>query len=380
MTAIIVQIQNNHAAALLEDGRFVRVPNRRYRLGQRVAMNRTAPMTRKLSAIAAALMLCIGLTGFAGHLFFSPYAYLSIDVNPSLELTLNRFNRVLAVEAVNEDGAEIAGELDLKRVRYAPVGQAVEETVSRLMASEYVQPEDENYVVIAASTAGGTRGEPLLQAASQAARSAAEKQQVTLTVVEVQADTARREEAKAQGTTPGKLAVVEQLMAGAETEAAQEDAHYWMERPVREIMREMADRDAARTQESTPPTGMPVNGTIAPQTSPAPRTSEAPVPEGKAATEGKATTESKAVSGGGQQQPQVTEAPTPARKETPTTGTTTETPKTQQTPAEQSGGPAATQSAQPPAQPEGEPPKQQEAPAQPGAAQNPQGQPQGGGQ
>lgn len=42
---------------------------------------------------------------------FTPTKILTIDINPSFEIKLNRFNRVLSVDAVSEDAEEIVNEL-----------------------------------------------------------------------------------------------------------------------------------------------------------------------------------------------------------------------------------------------------------------------------
>jgi hypothetical protein len=51
---------------------------------------------------------------FSGYLLYRmPVSYVSMDINPGIELTLNVFNRVIHVEATNEDGKGI---LNLARI------------------------------------------------------------------------------------------------------------------------------------------------------------------------------------------------------------------------------------------------------------------------
>lgn len=54
---------------------------------------------------AAVLMLVIGLGGYT--MLLVPVSYGSIDVNPSIELELNRIDRVISARAYNEDGERI---------------------------------------------------------------------------------------------------------------------------------------------------------------------------------------------------------------------------------------------------------------------------------
>lgn len=57
----------------------------------------------RIAAIAACLTLVACLIGGAAD-FLRPVAYVGIDVNPSVELTLNRFDIVVGTCALNDDG------------------------------------------------------------------------------------------------------------------------------------------------------------------------------------------------------------------------------------------------------------------------------------
>lgn len=46
--------------------------------------------------------------------YFTPTAEISIDINPSIELGVNRFDRVISVKGLNEDGQELTKGLDIK--------------------------------------------------------------------------------------------------------------------------------------------------------------------------------------------------------------------------------------------------------------------------
>lgn len=64
---------------------------------------------------AAVLVLII----FAGvTLYFTPTADINIDINLSVELGINRFNKVISVNALNDEGRELAKTLDIKYADY----------------------------------------------------------------------------------------------------------------------------------------------------------------------------------------------------------------------------------------------------------------------
>ena len=74
-------------------------------------------------AIAICFVVCFAFVG-GYHLYFTPTSIISIDVNPSIELSINRFNKVIKVQGYNEDGVNFAESLDVLHKNYH---QAVDE-------------------------------------------------------------------------------------------------------------------------------------------------------------------------------------------------------------------------------------------------------------
>ena len=93
---------------------------------------------RRLAPLLACLALVVALLGGGGWLWFTPTASVSVDINPSLELRLNRFSRVVAVEGANADGQALAQELGLRFLDCAAALEAIlaSDTVSALLAQD----------------------------------------------------------------------------------------------------------------------------------------------------------------------------------------------------------------------------------------------------
>ncbi len=66
------------------------------------------------------------LLGAAGDFTYTtPVAAISLDINPSIELTVNRFDRVIAATGYNADGEQVVAALDLKNKSYTAAMNAV---------------------------------------------------------------------------------------------------------------------------------------------------------------------------------------------------------------------------------------------------------------
>lgn len=110
------------------------------------------PQSRRLVpvlACLAAVFLCLG--GY--RLYFTPTSIISIDINPSLELGINPFDRVVSVEGFNEDGKELAASLDLEYMSYT---RAVEEILSDERIAAYLSEDQVLSIAVAGADEGKT--------------------------------------------------------------------------------------------------------------------------------------------------------------------------------------------------------------------------------
>ena len=85
--------------------------------------------------------MCCLLVIFGGNwLYFTPTVEISIDVNPSIELGVNRFDKIISVQAYNSDGQELADSLDLKYLDYTEAVNQIltNENVSALLSNNAV--------------------------------------------------------------------------------------------------------------------------------------------------------------------------------------------------------------------------------------------------
>ena len=104
----------------------------------------TRGYTRKKSGnlryVAAAAACLLFLLVGGNWLYFSPTAQISIDINPSIELSVNRFDRVISVDGYNEDGETLAEELDVRFQNYYDVVAQVleEESIADLLSNDAV--------------------------------------------------------------------------------------------------------------------------------------------------------------------------------------------------------------------------------------------------
>lgn len=106
-------------------------------------IDRLRARRRRLAGCLASLVLIAAGLGA----WFTPATSIAVDINPSLELTVNVFDRVIALEGRNSDGEVLAGELDL-------AGKPYDEAMQRLLLSHGLAPYLEKGSTITITLAG----------------------------------------------------------------------------------------------------------------------------------------------------------------------------------------------------------------------------------
>lgn len=119
MRGIIMETKNGRAVLLTKGGEFVNIKNKGYLAGDKVNITSN---TGRLCAMAASLVIvCAGIGSY-----FVPAGYVSVDINPSLMITLNMYNRVIDVTSFNDDARALLHRTDIK-------GKSAEKSVEMLI-------------------------------------------------------------------------------------------------------------------------------------------------------------------------------------------------------------------------------------------------------
>lgn len=230
MNGVIVDLVNGQAAALCDDGRVVKLQDAGYSLGQIVEVHerkrRTPLWVRWASTAAAAALLLAGAGGAAAYAM--PYGVVSLDVNPSLEYTINRFDYVLRVEGVNEDGKELLGQMDSSKLVHRPIGDALTASVRQLEEGNWLGGESDE-ILISAGAKEPTHAEKLVSALESGLSGSREDLEVrAVAVSEADIDAAHLE-----GMSAGRHRVLGELR---ESEGEAFSAEEWKDRPIRDIL------------------------------------------------------------------------------------------------------------------------------------------------
>ncbi len=161
ITGMVVEIKAKTCIILTPDGQFreIPLPPGGVRLGEEIsyAPRRRHPIWQPVMA-AACLLILLG-AGLLYHGWLTrAVAFVSMDINPSVEMVLDRREYVCEAKGLNA-----AGEILLSRAMVVgrPLEEAINTLLTRAVQSSYLLPSQNNVVLTTITTKNGQ--EPALQ-------------------------------------------------------------------------------------------------------------------------------------------------------------------------------------------------------------------------
>jgi hypothetical protein len=213
MKGIVVDIKSRYAVALDKDGIFIRIRNTgRLKIGYEVDVQPIFHMNTgimmKASSVAAAFLVTLGL-GFGAYTYSSPYSYVDVDINPSVEITANMYDRIIHVSGLNDDGKQL---MELDSLKNRKLKDGVEAILESAVKKGYLKEEDSNAVLFTVSGKNdekvGSIEKNLHKVADDELDSAGIESDIEVEKVTME----RHNEAISLGISPGKLNLIQKLI------------------------------------------------------------------------------------------------------------------------------------------------------------------------
>ena len=138
MKYLVMETHPAYAVVLDEEGRFLKAANLHYQVGDTVQTivelqqpkPRSPALWKPLSGLAAAAAcFCLVFFGYYQP-NYTAYGTLRIQINPDVEMTVSRTDRVLDLEGLNADGEDLIEGYDYRgKNRETAAGELVERAI-----------------------------------------------------------------------------------------------------------------------------------------------------------------------------------------------------------------------------------------------------------
>lgn len=186
----------------------------------------TKKKKRRWAPLAAAACLALVLVGGGGGYYYysannAVASLVSLDVNPSIQLEVNKNEKVLSATPMNDDGAEILDGMDLKGTQADVAMYAI---IGSLLQHGYVD-ELANSILITVEDDDQARGEKLQQELTAQADAALANAQVNGAVLAQTLQNSEELSQKAQeyDISTGKAALIQAIVEGSNNTKTFED-------------------------------------------------------------------------------------------------------------------------------------------------------------
>lgn len=206
MKAVVLEVQGGEAIVLTEEG-LTRKIKYDGLCGDEIDLSeekKIVPMRtrRAAGAFAAAVAVSVIAAGSYSYTTLQPCSYVTMDVNPSFEYSLNRRDQVISVEALNADAEDIVSLMEENHVKGMTIAEAIGLTTDLLENAGYLDTDREILVTVAGKD--DARVGRLSDEVTALVDEIDQKNEQEITLDVMTASLEEREEARSSGISTGR--------------------------------------------------------------------------------------------------------------------------------------------------------------------------------
>lgn len=137
MSGVIVSVKGRYAVLLTKNSDFIKVKNKNYSVGDEVKIPQYKGQI--LAAAASFIVVCGGISSY-----FVPAKYVSVDINPSVMMTINIYNRVINTKPLNDDAEILLSKTDVSGMS---VSDSMDELIKKSEEIGYLNEHNKDVIV-----------------------------------------------------------------------------------------------------------------------------------------------------------------------------------------------------------------------------------------
>ncbi|WP_418790799.1 anti-sigma factor domain-containing protein [Phosphitispora sp. TUW77] len=210
---LVVKVKSPYYIILTNNGTYHKVPisgNPSVNVGTMAEFSTAVkpfPSCRFLIQAALAASLLIVFMGFGIYNMFpgaEPAAYVSLDINPSIELEIDNDLKVTDISLLNSDAAKLMAGMSLKG---SNLSTAVQLIMSRALQNGYLKHGEKNLVLSTITLNKNPEGNLDFENLARCLENPIVNEAIDMELVIAAADKTLRDEADKQGLSTGKMLV-----------------------------------------------------------------------------------------------------------------------------------------------------------------------------
>ncbi|WIV11723.1 anti-sigma factor domain-containing protein [Proteiniborus sp. MB09-C3] len=213
MRGIVMEKNKSGLIVMTDNGQFLEIKNhvKSVEIGQEIEVKNNpihkSEIFRKVASIAAAIILFLS-SGYGILGYHTVYGYVDVDINPNVELSYNRYKRVIGIKSLNKDGENILA--NVKDYKNQPIEVVVNKIIDSAIKENYIKNNEENTVLV---TITGNKNEIDDKKILEEIDTHIKDSSVEAKVVVIKSDKKSYDDAKKNSLSPGKAKLIEKAAA-----------------------------------------------------------------------------------------------------------------------------------------------------------------------
>ena len=163
---------------------------------------------RKMIFAACSIALVLTASVIGHSVYKATVAYICLDINPSVEIGINAFDRVVSTEGCNLDGKAVLKDCRLENLT---IKNAVSKLILSVSKKGFIADDGSTVISITAETNNSTIAEKLETQAELGVNQAIKSENNVATISKDSVNFSIRTEAKKHSVSPGKFKLIKNL-------------------------------------------------------------------------------------------------------------------------------------------------------------------------
>ncbi len=164
--------------------------------------------SKKVLAPVCSVAACV-LLSIAGYAYYTtPVNFVSLDINPSVELGVNALDKVVSAEGINDDGKSL---VKRQKIAHMSVGDAINALVTEASEQNYISEDGSTIIAITVESENNRDVTNLQRVCEKGIQSALGSMNRDAVIYKGSAGLSIRAEAEDLDISPGKLKLIQYL-------------------------------------------------------------------------------------------------------------------------------------------------------------------------
>lgn len=211
MEGIILEELEDKLIVLIKGGEFIEIdkPNYPVEIGQKIIVNTQRKKSKyhlKHFISAAAVFMILLTGGYGVYGYYTPYGYINVDINPSLEVAYNLYGKSIKLRGLNQDGNQMLKKMD--NFKSKSIERVIDKIIETAVQEKFITKEKENKILITVTELNRKIDNEKLEKEVQRF---IQQRKVKAAAVVIKGNKAAYQQAKKQGISPSKIILKNQI-------------------------------------------------------------------------------------------------------------------------------------------------------------------------